>query len=232
MLPTTVPALIAPVTIPSDSPLFPSLAMESARDCRTGMTRCSPSAQTTINATAHAHRTGTSNSIAAMREQAVPKRRTFQSENRWSAAKIATSSTPGVSRRNSSTPRSKPLMSYVSTRKLLNAAPKHPMPTPHTRMLVKKAPAPVPGRQTAWYEESGLVISSSSLMPHAKRMEHQPSTSCRSKPAGTCALECATHTAATFECASSHRATRSSTARDLLPERLQHGSSRSSRRVI
>ena len=56
--------------------------------------------------------------------------------------------------------------------------------------------------------------------------------SCRSNPAGTCALECATHTAATFGCASSHRATRSSAARDRWAERLQHGSSRSSRRVV
>ena len=32
MLPTTVPALIAPVTMPSDSPLFPSLATVEAVD--------------------------------------------------------------------------------------------------------------------------------------------------------------------------------------------------------
>ena len=109
-LPATVPAFIMLVMKPSDSPPFPSFASISERDWRTGMTVCSPRLQNAISATAPAQGTENIRRPAARMETIVPIRRTRQSEKRLNSARTATSNTPGISRMNSKTPRSKPLM--------------------------------------------------------------------------------------------------------------------------
>ena len=68
----------------------------------------------------------------------VPRRRIFQSDMRLRSANRKTNARPGISRKNSSEPRSWLVMSCMSERKLFNVAAKQPVPIPQTMMLRKK----------------------------------------------------------------------------------------------
>ena len=103
-------------------PPLPGAAISMVSACRTGIIRCSPALQTMMSSTTVILSAGMRSAVTPTQAMRAPRRMTFQLPTLWSAASMKTRSSPGISRKNSSQPRSSSEKRWISERKLFITA--------------------------------------------------------------------------------------------------------------